>query len=198
MHNDTHLAIGSVAREFANDLVGLLVVEAQIRTLFRVAVGVVSMLLADANMSHFGAELPNDLHLGIPELHHAVLDAEGPLAAEVLIIVGDAKGLALGDALVVVVLVASSTDGVVNARKSDILHRNDPVIRSNGARLSGSAVGAASETAAGGARRAMLVDGRRRRRKEVDTESGWDRSQERQQRSSCELHRCLRWFCSVD
>ena len=185
---DTHLAIGSVARETANDLVGLLIVEVQIRTLFRVAVGVVSMLLADAHMSQFGAKLPDDFHLGIPQLRHAVLDAEHPLAAEVLIIVSNANGLALGDALVVVVLVASSTDGIVNARKSAILHRNDPVIRINRTCLSGRAIGAATETAGGDAGRAMLVDGRRSRRKEVDTESGWCWSQEGQQRSSCELH----------
>ena len=174
---------------------GLLVVEVQIRTLFRVAVGVVSMLLADANMSYLSTKLPYNLHLGVPQLNHAVLDAEGPLAAEVLIIVSDAKGLALGDALVVVVLVASSTDGVVNARKSDILDRHDPVIRIHRTCLSRRAIGATTETTGGGARRVMLIDGRRRHRKEVGTESRWHRSQERQQRSSCELHR---WFCSVD
>ena len=124
---------------------GLLVVEVQIRTLFRVAVGVVPMLLADANMSYLGAKLPYNLHLGIPQLYHAVLDAEGPLAAEVLIIVSDAKGLALCDTLVIVVLVAPSTDGVADARKSDILHWNDPILVCRG--LVGAA--GAAKTASG-------------------------------------------------
>ena len=85
------------------------------------------MLLADANMRNVDAELPHHLHLGIPQPGLAVLDAERPLAAEGLMIVRDAEGLALGDAFVVVVLVASGADGVVDTREADVLHRNDPV-----------------------------------------------------------------------
>ena len=85
------------------------------------------MLLADANMSYLGAKLPYDLHLGIPQPGPAVLDAKRPLAAEGLMMVHDAKGVAFGDALVVVVLVATGADRVVDARETDVLHRKDPV-----------------------------------------------------------------------
>ena len=85
------------------------------------------MLLADANMSYLSTELPHDLHLGIPQPGPAVLDAKRPLAAEGLMIIRDAEGLAFGDALVVVALVASGADRVVDARETDVLHRYDPV-----------------------------------------------------------------------
>ena len=85
------------------------------------------MLLTDANMRNVHAELPHHLHLGIPQPGPAVLDAKRPLAAKVLMIVRDAEGLAFGDALVVVVLVATGADRVVDARETDVLHRKDQV-----------------------------------------------------------------------
>ena len=106
-------------------------------------------------MRNFGTELPYNLHVGIPQLHHAVLDAEGPLAAEGLATVIDANGLPFGDAFVVVVFVAPGADGVVDALEAELVQRGDPVQSSVGrcdvadaAALLGAAAGAAKTAAA--------------------------------------------------
>ena len=104
----------------------LLVVQRQVGPLLGVPVGSKSVLLSDAKMRHITAVLIDDFSLGIVQTKAAVLDAELPAAAHGPIVVLDAEGLAFGHAYLGG-LVATGTDGVVDAGETRVADRGCPV-----------------------------------------------------------------------
>ena len=122
----TYLSIGPIASETSNGLMDLLVIQRHVRPLLGVTVGNDSVLLPNAKMRHIPAILVDDVSLGIVQAQAAVLDAELPAAAHGLGVVLDAEGLAFGHADLGG-LIATGTDGVVDASETRVGNRGSPV-----------------------------------------------------------------------
>ena len=123
----TYLAISSIAREAANDLMTLRVVQRHVRALLGVLVRIEFVFLSDAKMRHIPAVLPDDVSLGIVQTKTAVLNAELPAASHGPVIVVNTEGLAFGHADLGG-LVAPGADGVVDTSKARVRNRGRPVL----------------------------------------------------------------------
>ena len=104
----------------------LLVIHRHIGPLLGVSVRNESVLLSNAKMRHIPAIFPGDVSLGVIQKEATVLDAELPTASHGLMIIFDAKSVPFGHADLSG-LVATGTDGIVDASEARVRNRGGPV-----------------------------------------------------------------------
>ena len=126
----TYHTIGAVTCQLSNPSLRLFVIEEHVRALLGEFVGVEFLVFAYAYVSDRSAVGPNDLVLGIPKMNKSILDAEAPTSSHGPVVVIDADRLPFGDAGVVIGLVASGTNAVIDAGQAQGGDGRSPVKRS--------------------------------------------------------------------